>query len=454
MKIKIKISLLVATVAFIFSCEEQGRFMISEGSTVPPDVPVVTGYRPLPGAVTLFYEAPRNEDLLTIDAQYIAANGELVWFSASYFVDSLTVRGFAEEIEYTIEIFATNRAGIRSQMVPITVTPLESALPQVAANIQVKPATRSFLLDWENELMQTLNIFVDFNFTENGVQQSFTRVFSSNREIERQFILDMDIQESTPINVSVWVEDLFGNSTEVIDKGQIFVMQDEDLDHTKPDWFLPLPGFQMGNYGNDPYLPMATREVTQVDGNNHEGRLRLIHDNIRDHANLINFMHAGSISTPWDILIDLGAYYELTRIATWQRRFHGPPGAGDPGHHDLGALYDNSENIGRYAMWRWDEETNEWEYLSEHTIPNLRALGFGTLEIVMRHAREGDEAYVLPDPGYTKPTRWFRYQALAGFGSNYQASSSISCLSEISLFGRFHSAIPEGSENTHDDDDE
>ena len=428
MKIKIKISLLIAAVALIFSCEEQGRFMISESSTVPPGVPEFTGYRPLPGAVTLFYEAPRDEDLLTIDAQYTAANGKLVWFSASYFVDSLTVRGFAEEIEYTVELFATNRAGIRSQIVPITVKPLESALPQVASTIDVKPAVRSFLIDWENDQMQTLNIFVDFSFSVGGAQNSFTRVFSSNREIERQFIIDLDIPEDTPINVKVWVEDLYGNSTEVVDKGQVFVIQDEILDHTKTDWFLPLPGFEMGG-------------VRQVDGNINEGRLRFVIDNIRDHANLTNFMHAGNISTPWDIIIDLGAYYELTRIATWQRRFDGPPNPGDPGHHTLGRLYDNAENVGRYAMWRWDEETDEWEYLSEHTIPNLRAMGLGVLEITTRHFREGDEAYVLPDPGYTKPTRWFRYQALAGFGNNYQSSNSISCLSEISLFGRFHSEV-------------
>ncbi len=418
---KTKYILYILTIAFLFSCTEDGRFAISEGSNTPPDPPKLINYRPLPGGVMLFYEIPENEDMLTVDAELIAANGKRVWFSASYFVDSLAVYGFAEAKEYEFQLYATNRAGIRSIAVPVKVTPLESALPQVTANIKVKPAVRSFLLDWENELMQMLNVFVDFSYTRNGTTQSFTRVFSSGKPEERQFILDIDIDPNVPVHVKVWVEDLYGNKSEVMDKGQIFVIQDESLDDTKPGWSFPLPGTMMDG-------------ATMANGSNVEGRMHFLNDGVIDHANITNFIHTNS-TTPWDIFIDLGDYYELTRIVTWQRRFHGPPSAGDPGLDNLGALYDNTENVGRYAMWRWDEETGKWEFLSEYKIPNLRAMGLGTLEIVMKHSRDGDQAYILPDPGFTKPTRWFRYQALNCFATNYTGTAA-QCLSEISFFGR------------------
>lgn len=419
---KTKSLLFLLTMALLFSCEEKGRFAISEDSKTPPDPPRFLNYKPLVGGAMLYYELPDVEDLLTIDAEFTAPNGKLVWFSASYFVDSLAVYGFAEEKEYEIQLYATNRAGVKSTKVPVKITPFESALPQVTANIEVKPAVRSFLLDWENEQKQMLDVYVDFSFTEGGNAKSYTRVFSSNKEIERQFILDLDIDENTPIHVKVWVEDLYGNKSEVVDKGQVFVLQDVSLNDTKPEWSYPLAGTIMDG-------------IVMANGSNVEGRIYFLSDNIIDHANITNFIHTNQ-ATPWNIFIDLGDYYELTRIATWQRRFHSPPSAGDPGHDNLGALYDNSENVGRYAMYRWDEDTDSWEFLSEHRIPNLRNMGLGTLEIVTKHYRDGDEAYILPDPGYTKPTRWFRYEALAGFQNDYTRQNDIQCLSELSLFGR------------------
>ena len=419
---KTKYFLFILTIAFLFSCAEQERFKISEAFDTPPSPPEYLYQKQLVGGVTLFYKIPENEDVLTIDTEYIGPKGQPIWFSSSYFVDSLNVYGFAEEKEYTVQLYATNRAGIKSTPVSVVVTPLESALPKVAENIEVKPAVRSFLLDWENEVKQTLNIFVSFSYTENGSTKEFTRVFSSKKEIERQFILDLDIDDNIPIHVKVWIEDLYGNKSEVIDKGQFFVIQDEILDFSKPDWVFPLQDTVMG-------------DATMVNASNVEGRVHYVNDGIIDHANITNFMHCNR-AAPWDFFIDLGDYYELTRIVTWQRRFHGPPSPGDPSaDSNLGALYDNSENVGRYAMWRWDDDTDSWEYLSEHSIPNYRAMGQGAVNIISRHQREGDQAYILPDPGFTKPTRWFRYQALAGFGSNY-TSTSAQCLSEISFHGR------------------
>jgi len=443
---KIKYFLYVLTVAFLFSCAEEKRFKLSEGSTTPPDTPEFIDYRPLPGGAMIFYNIPYNEDVLTIDAEFVAQNGQTVRFSASYFVDSLAVYGFAEEKEYTFQLYATNRAGIKSKPINVTVIPLESALPKVLENIKVKPAVCSFLLDWENELMQMLNVFVNFSYTEGGTTRNLTRVFSSKKAIERQFILDLDIDDNVPIHVQVWIEDTYGNKSEVIDKGEVFVIRDESLDHTKPEWSFPLPGFNMktGDFVPE-YHPTSGALLNlpdfpfMVNGSNVEGRIYFLNDNIIDHANITNFIHTdcnGSNNPyrgrPWNVFIDLGDYYELTRITTWQRRFDGPPEPGDSGNENLGALYRNGENVGYYAMYRWDEETDDWEFLNDYRIPNLRNMGLGTLEIVMKHYREGDQTYILPDPGFTKPTRWFRYEAIAGFGTN----TDFQCLSEISFHGR------------------
>ncbi len=71
--------------------------------------------------------------------------------------------------------------------------------------------------------------------------------------------------------------------------------------------------------------------------------------------------------------------------------------------------------------------------INEHTIPV--PMGLSEIEFV-RLGEAGDMAYFYPDnPQYTKPTRWFRYEAVKGFSGNYTLEDA-NCLSEITLFGR------------------
>lgn len=95
--------------------------------------------------------------------------------------------------------------------------------------------------------------------------------------------------------------------------------------------------------------------------------------------------------------------------------------------------YYRGENVGIYEMYIFDEATQEWEYISQNKIEV--PVGLSELEIVKK-GKEGDMAYMFPDdPQYTKPTRWFRYSAMKGFGGNYTLDNA-NCLSEITLYGR------------------
>jgi hypothetical protein len=83
-------------------------------------------------------------------------------------------------------------------------------------------------------------------------------------------------------------------------------------------------------------------------------------------------------------------------------------------------------------MYRWDDETMTWDTISRHRIEMPQ----GTLSELEwnKLGRAGDMAYMYPDdPDYTKPARWFRYEALSGFEMGY-ASGNSGCLSEITLY--------------------
>jgi hypothetical protein len=401
------------------SCKEVLRYEVNENDSVAPGKPTNITYKPLYGGARFYYTIPRDEDLLSIDAIYTNQQGQSFWFSASYYSDSLDVYGFGDSLEYVVQLYAVDRAGNRSEVTDYPVTPLEPAITRVAKSLIVKPGFNSFFLDWENELEQSINVYVDFNFTQNGEKREYSTVFSSNFLTDRRFIEDLNLSSDIPINIGIRVEDRYGNITKTIDKGHINLYEDTKI--PKDKWIIPPTGDSIGG-------------VPQFFGDGYEGRVVYLIDDIIDKNDNRNFIHTAyrgrtgkdaDGGMPWNAMIDLGDYYELSRIITVQRHDRA-------NNYEKGQYY-AAENVGLYRMYIWDEDLQEWEFVSQNKIPI--PVGMSEMEIV-RQAEAGDMAYMYPDdPKYTKPTRWFRYEAVKCFDDNYNSDSGV-CLSELTLYGR------------------
>ena len=405
---------------FFASCKEEGRWTQDEGGAAPGKVTNVTSM-PLYGGARFYFDIPSDENLMSIDAVYTKPDGKSFKFSVSYFKDSIDVYGMPDVQEYTVNLYAVNRAGVRSEPTPAKVTPLEPAFSRVAQSIVIKPGFSSFFMDWVNELEQNINVYVDFSYGD----RSFTQVFSSNLAKERRFIENLFLAPTVDVKLGIRVEDIYGNITQTIDKGKINLF--EDIEIPKANWIIPEP--------NDSMVGGVNGGVPQGFGNQAEGRLRYLIDGVPDIGDKLNFMHTGGRgrtgnsangNMPWNIHIDMGAKYQLSRIVTHQRHYNfgTPP--------DRGQLYRN-ENVGLYRIWLWDDVSLKWDSLHTHKIPvpqGLSELEFYKLRTV------GDMAYMYPDePNYTPAVRWFRYEALKSFDSNYTQENA-NCLSEITLFGR------------------
>ena len=409
-----------AALLIVGACKEENRYASHVDDSVAPGKITIVDQKPLYGGARFFYDLPSDEDLLQVEAVYIANNGKEYTFSSSYFIDSLDVYGFGSIDPHEVTLYAVDRSGNRSEPVTVSVVPLEPAYSRVASSIEVKPGFSSFFLDWANELEQNVNVYVDYSFTLDGQPRQLTTVFSSNLAEDRRFINDLYLSPQDQVQVSVRVEDQFGNITEPVDKGALTLY--EDIEIPKDNWLLPDANDSIGG------VPMAF-------GDGYEGRTAKVIDGIIDQGDNLNFMHTvargrtGSPADgnmPWNIIIDLGDHYELSRIVTVQRH------SGGLANINRGQYY-QSENVGIYNMYAWDDDTEEWVYISQHKIPV--PVGLSELEFVQA-GEAGDEAYMYPDdPKYTKPTRWFRYEALKSFNGNYTLENA-NCLSEITLYGR------------------
>ncbi len=416
----IKTLLLILIVVMFATCKEKERFQPNSNDSTPPGQVTKVTYIPLYGGARFYFTAPADEDLLSIEGVYTNANNQKFKFAVSYFSDSLDVYGFADTKEYTVQLFAVDRAGNRSAPTDVKVTPLEPAFSRVASSIVVKAGFSSFLLDWENELEQNINVYVDFSYTQNGEAKTFTSVFSSNRDKDRRFINDLYLTPQEQVNVKIRVEDTFGNITESMDKGSLSLLEDTKI--AKQAWTLPNPNDTIAG------VPMCF-------GNGLEGRNRYVIDDIIDRGDNLNFMHTHSRgktgrssdgNMPWNFIIDMGDYYDLSRIITVQRH------SGGLANINRGQYY-QSENVGIYNIYILDRNTNEWELVTQHKIEV--PVGLSELEFVKK-GEAGDMAYMYPeDPKYTKPTRWVRYEAVKSFNGNYTLEDA-NCLSEITLYGK------------------
>lgn len=421
MKAKLFFPIIISCIILLtFGCKEETRYLPETQSGEKPKPIEEITYKPLYGGARFFYQVPDSKDLLSISAEYTNKNNKTFTFASSYFVDSLDIYGLPSEEEQKIKIYTTNRAGEKSDPIFVSVKPLEPAFLRVAKDVLVKPGFSSLMVDWINELEQNINIYIHYKYSKEGTDYNFTSVFSSNLEEDRRFIENLFLKPEEQIEVEIQVEDTYGNITERIPKGKLSLY--EDIEIPKNKWTLPAAATLIGG------VPMCF-------GDGYEGRTAKVIDGIIDRGDNLNFMHThgrghtGSSSDgnmPWNVMIDLGDHYELSRIITVQRH------SGGLANISRGQYY-QSENVGIYNMYIWDDDTEEWIFVSTHKIPV--PVGLSEIEFVKK-GEAGDMAYMYPEePQYTKPTRWFRYEATKSFNGNYTLEDA-NCLSEITLYGR------------------
>jgi hypothetical protein len=423
----IKKILLINAALFIFfcSCKEENRYDINSDDTIPPGAPVVSNYEALNGEVRIHYTPPTDVDVISMEASYKRkSDGKVFRFATSYFSTSILVPGLTDTITYDIELYAVDRAGNHSPKIIYPVKPLPSAIMKVRQEMIIKPGFNAVFAKWTNELKRSVNVLIYYSFVDSdGTDRTLTKVFTSSAKDNRYYITGLDIPTDVPVSVRYRVSDDYENYTEYGKDTVIYVMKDVEvpkLDATRtPYWVLPesntVPIAEEGN------------TIRQVFGNEADGKMAKVIDGQIDMNESLNYMMTGE-PHPWSLIIDLRDTFELSRIVTHQRHTLAETDFSEVGR---GGYY-RQGNIGQYRMYRWDHNDKRWELISHHKIDMPQ----GTLSELEwnKLGRAGDMAYMYPDdPKFTKPTRWFRYEALSGFTDNY-ASGGGGSLSEITLY--------------------
>lgn len=388
---------LAITVVCIASCKESARYVARSDDKTPPAAPIFIDSRPLPGGAVVYYLPPDDEDLLEVDATFVNSAGKRLTWSASYFVDSIKVFGFGEEGKHDIELIAMDRAGNKSSSVHATVTCSQPNYVSVAKTVSATPSFGSIILKWEDLSEENVYVYANLKYSAGGRDHDYTTVFSTISS-ESRSIDSLRVGNNVPIDVLVTVGDKYSNTTEAL-HGSFNLPTDVMID--KSGWSLPPYGTEIGG-------------ALQAFGSYDQGIMEAVIDGQTEADGTINFYKTNA-ANPWNIIIDLGAEYRLSRIRTHQRY------TGDNSTNVQGTYY-GGDNVLSYNIYIWDSDSMEWIYCSRHDIQTpivKQDLDYKT------YGDRGDEAFLYPlEPGFSEPTRYFRFEAISG-----------KYISEITLYG-------------------
>jgi len=383
--------------AIIIGCEESKRFEISGSDNTPPGTPIFIESQPLSGGARIFFQPPPDLDVLYIEASYQNVAGKLIRFAASFAAGSVDVYGLDRAGEHQIVLCAVDRAGNRSENVNVTIIALEPIVVTVANSVDVLSSFASMLVRWQNESEDPLYVWVDISYTQNGVRREHTTVFNTY-QTETRSIEGLNLFDNEPVSVKVTVRDKFDQLVLAKDTTIVLLI---DAVIPKEGWKFPDVGTEMG-------------DISQVNGL----RMDVVKDGLYD-IDAENYFFS-LVENPWNLIIDLGDEYEISRILTHQRWSGYNASSGVVVVR--GNLY-RGDNILSSNLYGWDKVNQTWELFSRRVIipPVVSTEGAYTIM-----GQEGDMDYIYPDvPQFSKPTRFFRVEAING-----------SSISEITLYGR------------------
>lgn len=393
--------------------------------TTPPGQVTNVVFTPQYGGGFFTFTIPSDEDYLYARAEYTIDTGQKISKTSSAYSDTLFVEGFGQEKEYEVKIFSVDRNSNESEPVITKVKPLAPSTFAVLQTVRVQPGFSSLVIDWENELRQTIFVYANVKVGETQA----TKIYSSNLAKDRFTIDNLD---GNPHEVNIFIKDTYENQTEPKSFGQITPLIDGAI--SKKQWSFLRDQLLYGDKwdyesNTDPFKQVPYKEyereykldsLKNAPMSHVEGRIEKFWDNEYDYEPKLNlnYFNTGQISYPFSYFIDMGREIKGSRFKVWQR-------------NAWGMLY-GGENVEIWEIWISDDKDptdgvfDGWEYVGRYKIVQPA----NVIE-ARNEARNGHEFLFYPEnPRFTKPFRYLRYKGIKQFGGGNSG-----CTSEITVFG-------------------
>lgn len=229
-----KYFILIVCLMFFYSCsEENNNTPVTDDPTVPGQVSNVR-VESLPGAVKLTYDLPSSQNLSYVKAECLI-NGVVREVIASSYTNNLTIEGFADETEYTVNLYSVSRSEKASEPVAVQVKPLAPPFREVFKTLEMKEDWGGVSVYFENPSEDNLAISLIYK-DDDGFWDQVETIYTKSMKGPAA-VRGLESKETT---FGVYIRDRWNNTSDTLVK-ELIPRYEKQLDLTK---FKPvqLPG--------------------------------------------------------------------------------------------------------------------------------------------------------------------------------------------------------------------
>ncbi|WP_210420868.1 DUF5000 domain-containing lipoprotein [Chitinophaga sp. XS-30] len=182
------------------------------------------------GGSYITYSLPASGNILYVKAEYVIdeKTGRKRQTKSSYYSDSITVQGFAENKEYAVTLTTVTRSNVESDAVTVNVFPDTPVYRQVAKTIRMQPDFGGLNVQITNVDKKPVGVIVLYKPEGADNYAIYEQKFSDFAEVgfsSRGF-------DTLPKQFAVYITDQWGNNSDTVFQ-TISPLYEEQLDKSK-----------------------------------------------------------------------------------------------------------------------------------------------------------------------------------------------------------------------------
>lgn len=194
----------------VSGCKEEVLGPLSKEGQTPKPISNIR-IEPLPGGAKFTYAVPNDDDLLYVKAVYEAPKGNIREVKASFYVDSLIIDGFGDELEHEVQLYTVSRSERQSEPVKVTIKPLTPPLTSVRRSLTMVEDFGGVTVSFTNESEANISVNILVKKAENEwvpIETFYTKLKAG--------IYSARGQESKLTEFGAFIRDRFNNKSDTL----------------------------------------------------------------------------------------------------------------------------------------------------------------------------------------------------------------------------------------------
>ncbi|SEM64817.1 protein of unknown function [bacterium A37T11] len=306
---------------YIYACKEEGRLDIQKSDGLAPGVVSDVKVYPKPGGAVLRYHIPTDVNMSYVKAIYEIQPGVFQEGKASIYSDSLTLEGFGDTLQHTVQLISVGKNETESAPLTVQVKPQSPAVYTSFESLVMEQSFGGVKIHFKNGNQANLAIVLLSDTSDQGYWTSLQTFYTKAKEGVFSFRGLLPVKK----NYAVYLRDRWNNKSDTLTKALTPLFEEE----------IPRPFVG---------LKLPTDEYIEV-----ESKYKL--ENLWDNDLTSTFATRHNTVLPQWFTVDLGVSAVISRMKVHQRQPDYTYGGGNVKSFELWGS-NNPDTDGGWENWK------------------------------------------------------------------------------------------------------